>query len=79
MAKVEIEYCSSWGYEKQAVSMTDKIINEFKQDIKTMTLHPSSGGRFEVTIDGELVFSKLQEKRFPEYEEIQPHIQKRVS
>ena len=59
--------------------MTDKIVNEFKQDIEGLTLIPSSGGRFEVTVDGELVFSKLKEKRFPEYEEIQPHIQNRIS
>jgi len=59
--------------------MTDQIINEFKQDVEAMTLFPSSGGRFEVTVDGDLVFSKLQEKRFPEYSEIQPHIQKRIS
>ncbi len=59
--------------------MTDKIVNAFKQDIEAMTLIPSSGGRFEVTVDGELVFSKLKEGRFPEYEEIHPHIQNRVS
>ncbi len=33
-------------------------------------LVPSHGGRFEVTMDGELVFSKLAEGRFPEDREI---------
>jgi len=33
-------------------------------------LLPSSGGRFEVWVDGELVFSKLAEKRFPEDAEL---------
>lgn len=59
--------------------MTDKLINEFKQNIEGLTLLPSNGGRFEVTIDGELVYSKLKEKRFPEYNDIQPHVQKRMS
>lgn len=54
--------------------MTDKILNEFKQDIETYTLIPSDGGRFEITVNGELVFSKLKEKRFPEYDEIHPQI-----
>ena len=58
--------------------MTDKILKEFKQDIETYTLIPSGGGRFEVTVDGELVYSKLKEGRFPEYEEVQPHIQNRL-
>ena len=33
-------------------------------------LLPSHGGRFEVTVDGELIFSKLAEGRFPEEKEI---------
>ena len=51
----------------------------FKQDVEAFTLIPSSGGRFEVTLDGDLVYSKLQEKRFPEYGEIEPHLKKKVS
>ena len=58
--------------------MTDRLLREFKQDIDSFTLIPSGGGRFEVTIDGDLAFSKLKEGRFPEYEEIQPEIAKRI-
>jgi len=31
---------------------------------------PSGGGVFEVVVDGELIFSKRQEGRFPENEEV---------
>lgn len=31
---------------------------------------PSSGGVFEVTVDGELVFSKKAQDRFPDHAEI---------
>ena len=58
--------------------MTDRLLREFKQDIESFTLIPGGGGRFEVTIDGDLAFSKLKEGRFPEYEEIQPEIAKRI-
>jgi selenoprotein W-related protein len=33
------------------------------------TLTPSSGGAFEIRVDGKLVFSKLQTRRFPEVDE----------
>lgn len=33
-------------------------------------LIPSSGGVFEVTVDGELIFSKRAQDRFPEHGEI---------
>jgi selenoprotein W-related protein len=48
-------------------------LNEFKQDISQFVVVPSDGGRFEVTIDGKVVFSKLEEGRFPEEDEIRAH------
>ena len=37
---------------------------------ESLSLVPSSGGVFEVTINGRLIFSKKQEGRFPEENEI---------
>ncbi len=54
--------------------MTDKLITEFKGGIKKLTLVPSDGGRFEISLDGTLIYSKLETGRFPEYEEIQKHL-----
>jgi len=53
-------------------------LKTFKQDVEAFTLIPSSGGRFEVTLDGELIYSKVQEKRFPEYGEIEPYLKNKV-
>jgi selenoprotein W-related protein len=38
--------------------MADMFISTFGNQIARLTLRPSSGGRFEVTIDGELIYSK---------------------
>jgi selenoprotein W-related protein len=54
--------------------LTDKLITELKSRIQKLTLVPSDGGRFEVRIDGKLVYSKLQTGKFPEYQEIRKHI-----
>jgi selenoprotein W-related protein len=35
-----------------------------------ITLIPSSGGVFEVTYHGDLIYSKKAERRFPEHKEI---------
>jgi len=37
-------------------------------------LVPSDKGRFELSLDGDLIFSKVEEGRFPEYGEIKPKI-----
>jgi selenoprotein W-related protein len=54
--------------------LTDKLITELKDKIKRLILVPSDGGRFEVSIDGKLVFSKLKTGRFPEYSEIRKRL-----
>jgi selenoprotein W-related protein len=37
-----------------------------KQDIKSLTLVPSGGGAFEVTVNGHKIHSKLATGQFPE-------------
>jgi selenoprotein W-related protein len=54
--------------------LTEKLITELKDKIKKLVLIPSDGGRFEVSINGKQVFSKLETGRFPEYEEIRKHL-----
>jgi selenoprotein W-related protein len=50
--------------------MTEELLKKHKRAISTLELVPSDGGRFEVSVDGKLVFSKLAEHRFPEASEI---------
>ena len=46
--------------------MTTKLLTTFKQQIKNLKLIPSSGGCFELTLDGEEVYSKLKTGKFPD-------------
>ncbi|OFW31381.1 MAG: hypothetical protein A3J28_04135 [Acidobacteria bacterium RIFCSPLOWO2_12_FULL_60_22] len=50
--------------------MTGKILEEFKQRITFLQLQPFGDGRFEVFLNEDKIFSKLETHRFPEYEEI---------
>lgn len=58
--------------------MTEAVLSGFEQAVSEWTLIPSGGGRFEVTVDGELVYSKAQTGRFPEPHEIQEAIKARL-
>ncbi|RMF49367.1 MAG: SelT/SelW/SelH family protein [Anaerolineae bacterium] len=50
--------------------MTAELLKEFEADIASLTLIPSDGGRFEVSVNGELLYSKLQTKRHAEPGEV---------
>jgi selenoprotein W-related protein len=43
-----------------------------------MKLVPSDGGRFEVSLDGTLLYSKLKTGKFPEHDDILRDIESRL-
>jgi selenoprotein W-related protein len=46
--------------------LTTKLLTSYKQKIDEFRLVPSDGGCFELSINGDLVYSKLKTGRFPD-------------
>jgi selenoprotein W-related protein len=46
--------------------LTSKLLTTYKQRISELKLIPSGGGCFELTANGELIYSKLKTGKFPE-------------
>lgn len=76
---ITIEYCTAWGYLGRAVALTRSILNEHKNNISEVTLFPSSGGVFEVSLNDELIFSKKDLDRYPEKGEVEEIIRNKLS
>ena len=47
-----------------------ELVRAFEYDIEEISLTPSDGGKFEVTVNGNLVYSKLKTKRHAEEGEV---------
>jgi selenoprotein W-related protein len=52
------------------VSLVDELLKDYEHVIESVALIPSDDGRFEVSVNGQLIFSKLQLKRHAEAGEI---------
>jgi selenoprotein W-related protein len=50
--------------------LTEELVNRYGRSIANLTLRPSGGGVFDVTLDGTRIFSKKQSGRFPRAGEI---------
>jgi selenoprotein W-related protein len=46
--------------------LTDKLLTTFKQKIKGYRLIPDRSGCFELTVNGQLIYSKLATGSFPD-------------
>ncbi len=56
------------------MSVTADLIKEFESQVESWTLIPGGGGAFEVVVDGQLVYSKLQTGRHTDSNELRPLI-----
>ena len=48
----------------------DELLKSYEHVIETIMLVPSDGGKFEVTVDGQLLYSKLATHRHAEPGEV---------
>jgi selenoprotein W-related protein len=62
----------------RAVGLTDELLSGWAPIIEDVELVPSSGGRFEVTLDGELIFSKAALGRHAESGEVAAIVRDRI-
>jgi selenoprotein W-related protein len=46
--------------------LTTKLLTTYKQKIRELKLIPASGGAFELKVNGDLIYSKLDTGQFPD-------------
>jgi selenoprotein W-related protein len=60
------------------VSLTEELLKQYEHLIEDIKLIPSDGGRFEVTVNGQLLYSKLALHRHAEPGEVLGMVRKMV-
>lgn len=58
--------------------MTDELLTEFEPHVASWKLIPSKGGVFEVTVNGDLVYSKIKTGRHAEIDEVRKLLQAKL-
>lgn len=67
---VEISYCTQCRWLLRAAWLAQELLTTFDQDLHSVALKPGTGGIFEITLNGQLIFSRKEAGRFPEAKEI---------
>lgn len=60
------------------MSLAEELLKNYEHMLEELTLVPSDGGRFEVTVNGQLLFSKLSTHRHAEAGEVLGLVRKLV-
>lgn len=78
-ARVEIEYCTQCRWLLRAAWMAQELLLTFEDELGGVTLVPGRGGVFEVRLDGETLWSRAGEGRFPDLRELKQRLRDRIA
>jgi len=60
--------------------MAQELLSTFAEEIGSVTLTPdTTGGVFEVRVEGEMIWSRAQRSRFPEITEIKQIVRDHIA
>jgi selenoprotein W-related protein len=79
LAQVEIEYCRQCRWMLRATWMAQELLVTFEEELGGVTLKPGTGGVFQISVDGESVWSRKAEGRFPEMKELKQRVRDKVA
>lgn len=77
--RLEIEYCTQCRWLLRAAWMAQEVLVTFEQELGEVVLIPGRDAVFEVRLDGELLFSRSQQGRFPELKELKQLVRDRIA
>ena len=77
--RVAIRYCTRCRFVLRATWLAQELLMTFGEALGELALVPGSGGVFEVYLDGELLFSRQREGRFPESKELKQLVRDRIA
>ena len=75
---VEIEYCTQCRWLLRAAWIAQELLTTFESDLNRISLVPGTSGIFDVRLNGETIFSRKTEQRFPESKELKQLIRDRI-
>jgi len=76
--RIEIEYCVQCRWLLRASWIAQELLSTFDGDIAALTLKPGTGGIFNVSLDGTMLWSRKEHGRFPEITELKQMLRDHV-
>ena len=65
-AIIDIYYCRQCNWMLRSTWLSQELLHTFSEEIDTVSLHPDTGGRFEIHCNGHLILERKRDGGFPE-------------
>ena len=77
--RLEIEYCTQCRWLLRAAWMAQELLTTFEKELGEVALIPGTGGIFEVRLEGKSIFSREQQRRFPESKQLKQLVRDHIA
>jgi selenoprotein W-related protein len=64
--RVAITYCRQCNWLMRSAWMAQELLSTFSEDLGEVALVPSTGGAFQIEVDGELIWERNRDGGFPD-------------
>lgn len=77
--RIEIEYCTQCRWLLRAAWMAQELLTTFEAEVGEVALLPGSGGVFVVRVEGETIWSRQEQGRFPEIKTLKQLVRDQIA
>ena len=77
--RISILYCRQCRWMMRAAWLAQEVLTTFSEEIGEVALQPGTDGVLEIRLNGDLLYSRKKEGRFPEAKEVKQLIRDRIA
>ncbi|KXS53908.1 MAG: selenoprotein W-related protein [Marinobacter sp. T13-3] len=76
--KIDIHYCTGCRWLLRSAWMAQELLTTFEGDIDELSLHPGTGGIFEIYVNGNRIWSRKEDGGFPEIKQLKQRVRDEI-
>ena len=73
-----ITYCTQCNWLLRSAWMASELLSTFSLELGAVTLVPGTGGIFEISLDGDLVWERKRDGGFPDVKQLKQLVRDRI-
>lgn len=77
-SRIVIAYCTQCHWLLRAAWMAQELLSTFGTDLGEVALRPATGGTFEITCDGDVIWERKADGGFPDVKQLKQRVRDRL-
>ncbi len=77
--RIRITYCRQCNWMLRAAWMAQELLSTFAEDVGEVALVPSTGGAFQIAVNGEAIWDRKRDGGFPDAKTLKQLVRDRIA